>query len=257
MDTQKTFIALYTLVKREVIRTLRIWPQTIIPPVITISLYFIIFGEVLFRNKVIITSGQNILYSNYLIPGLVIMAIINSAYSSSSSSFFISKFHKNMEEIMVSPMPIWIIILGFALGGVFRGVVNGLIVFITAIMFVDINIYSIGMAIITAFFIAMFFSLAGIMNAIFAKNFDDISWFPQFILNPMVYLGGVFFSISMLSDSWKIVAQLNPIYYFVSFFRYNLLGIGENFSVTLFGIIAVNILLFLLTVLAFKNRMQN
>ena len=256
MNIQKIVIAFKTIAKKEIIRILRIWPQTIIPPIITTSLYFLIFGQILFKDKILVISGENVTYSNYLIAGLVIMAIINSSYENASSSFFISRFHKNIEEMMVAPVPIPIIILGFAMGGVFRGLINGSMIFITAMLFNPVTIYSIGMVIITAFFTAMFFALAGIVNAIFAKNFDDISWFPAFILTPMVYLGGVFFSVDMLSDHWKFITKLNPIYHFVSFFRYNLLGVGEYLSISFVGIIVVNILVFIFAVSAFKYKMR-
>jgi len=193
---------------------------------------------------------------DYLMPGLIIMAIIRSAYENTSSSFFISKFHKNIEEIMVAPVPPTIVALGFTLGGVSRGLINGLIIFMTTILFRTNDIYSATMVIFVAFLTAMFFSLIGIINAIFAKNFDDISWFPTFILTPMIYLGGVFFSIDMLPNTWKIVAKLNPVYHFINIFRYNLLGVGEFNYASLISIVTTNIILFALTVCAFKKKMQ-
>ena len=256
MNVQEKFVALKTILEKEVIRILRIWPQTIMPPIITTSLYFIIFGEILFKDRIITISGVNIAYSDYLIPGLIIMAIINNAYNNSAFSFSISKFHKNIEEIIVAPMPVSIVILGFALGGVVRGLINGLMIFVTVMLFKTIDVYSITITIFIAFLTAMFFSLAGTINAVFAKTFDDISWFPGFILTPMMYLGGIFFSIDMLPNNWRLIAQLNPIYHFVNIFRYNLLGIGEFLSMSLIGIILANILLFALTVLAFKKKMQ-
>ena len=256
MNIQEKFVALKTIVAKEIIRVLRIWPQTIIPPIITTSLYFIIFGEILFKNRTITISGENIAYADYLIPGLIIMAIINNAYENASFSFSIGKFHKNIEEMIVAPMPVPIIILGFALGGAARGLINGLMIFITVMLFKTVSVYSIIMTIFTAFLTAMFFSLAGTINAILARNWDDISWFPGFILTPMVYLGGIFFSIDMLPDNWKLLAKLNPIYHFVNTFRYNLLDTGKFSLISLIGIIIANMLLFIITVSAFKKKMQ-
>ena len=173
MNLYETFIVLKTLVEKEVIRILRIWSQTIIPPIITTSLYFLIFGQILFKDKVFIINGMTVPYSNYLIAGLVVMAIIDNSYQNASFSFIISKFHRSIEEVMVAPVPVAVIILGFVIGSIVRGLINGLCIFITAMIFNPISIYSVSMILTIAFFTAMFFALAGIMNAIFAKNFDE------------------------------------------------------------------------------------
>jgi ABC-2 type transport system permease protein len=157
---------------------------------------------------------------------------------------------------LVAPIAAWIIILGFTLGGVFRGLINGIMIFITAILFAPITVYSPTLSLTVALLTAMFFSLTGIINAIFAKTFDDISWFPAFILTPMVYLGGVFFSISMLPDTWRFIVTLNPVYHFVDIFRHNLIGVGESHFLSLGGIIIVNILLFILTTFLFQKKLQ-
>jgi ABC-2 type transport system permease protein len=256
MNFRSKFTALSTILKKEIIRILRIWPQTLVPPIITTSLYFVIFGKVLFNNREILVSGESISYIEYLIPGLIIMSIITNAYGSSSSSLFGCKFQKNIEELLVAPIAAWIIILGFTLGGVFRGLINGIMIFITAILFAPITVYSPTLSLTVALLTAMFFSLTGIINAIFAKTFDDISWFPAFILTPMVYLGGVFFSISMLPDTWRFIVTLNPVYHFVDIFRHNLIGVGESHFLSLGGIIIVNILLFILTTFLFQKKLQ-
>ena len=256
MNIKKQIIALTTITKKEIIRILRIWPQTLIPPVITTSLYFIIFGEILFKNKAITVSGQTVEYLHYLIPGLIVMAIINNSYTNTVSSFFISKFHRNIEEVMFAPVPVPIIILGFALGGIARGLMTALMIFVTAILFGATSIYSLSMLLATAFLTALFFSLAGIINAIFAKNFDETTWFPAFILTPMTYLGGVFFSIDMLPNNWQVIAKLNPVYHFINIFRYSFIGVGEFSFMYLTAIICANIIVFLLATLAFQKKMK-
>ena len=256
MNFKDKFIALITILEKELIRILRIWPQTLIPPMITTSLYFVIFGRVLFHNRQIIVAGESISYTQYLIPGLIVMSIIINSYSNSSSSLFGCKFQKNIGELLIAPVPIWIIIFGFGLGGVFRGLINGIMIFITASMFESISVYSWSLSLLMALLTAMFFSLIGIINAIYAKTFDDISWFPAFILTPLVYLGGVFFSVSMLSNTWQFVVMLNPIYHFVDIFRYYIIGFGESNFLSLTSIVVCNIMLFILTCLIFQKKMQ-
>ena len=207
MNYMMNLIGFKTILKKEIIRILRIWPQTLIPPIITTSLYFIIFGEILFKDRFISVDGPEISYSQYLIPGLVAMAIIINSYSSTSSSFFSIKIQKNIEELLVSPLPAWIIILGYTFGGLFRGLTNGLMIFITSLCFEPTSIHSYLMCFSIALLMSFFFSIAGIINAIFSKTFDDIMWFPSFILTPMVYLGGVFFTIEMLPNFWQLVTK--------------------------------------------------
>jgi ABC-2 type transport system permease protein len=256
MNFKRKMIALKTIATKEIIRILRIWPQTLIPPIITTSLYFVIFGKVLFHNRTILIAGENISYLSYLIPGLIIMAIITNSYNSTASSFFISKFQKNIEEMLVSPMPAWAIVLGFAAGGMFRGLINGIMIYFIANLFETVPLYSVPIILFTAVVTAMFFSLAGLINAIFSKTFDDIAWFPAFILTPMVYLGGVFFSIEMLPHTWKIMVILNPVYHFVETFRYGFLDMGDLSITTLCTIVALNIVLFAGTVFIFNKKMQ-
>lgn len=248
-------IALSSIVEKEIIRILRIWPQTIIPPIITTSLYFIIFGEILFKDKIVYISGNEIPYTEYLISGLIMMSIITNSFDSTVSSFFGCKFQKNIEELIVSPTPVSIIILGFSLGGILRGLINGFMIYIVANFFHNIEISSIYWSIIISILISNIFSMAGILNAIFAKHFDDISWFPLFILTPMVYLGGVFFSLEMLSGIWKTIILLNPIYHFVTIFRYYLLGIGNSNWIAVANIAVLNVILFSLNVYYFKKKM--
>ena len=256
MNLHMNFIGFKTILKKEIIRILRIWPQTLIPPIITTSLYFIIFGEILFKNRFIAIDGQEISYSQYLIPGLVAMAIIINSYSSTSSSFFSMKFQKNVEELLVSPLPTWIIILGYTFGGLFRGMINGLMIFITALCFEAVAIHSYFMCFSIALLMSFFFSLAGIINAIFSKTFDDIMWFPSFILTPMVYLGGVFFTIEMLPNFWQIVTKINPIYHFIDIFRHSLLGIGKFNYLSFITIVIFNFILFIAATYFFNKKLQ-
>jgi ABC-2 type transport system permease protein len=256
MNLQMNFIGFKTILRKEIIRILRIWPQTLIPPIITTSLYFIIFGEILFKNRFITVDGQEISYSQYLIPGLVAMAIIINSYSSTSSSFFSMKFQKNVEELLVSPLPTWIIILGYTFGGLFRGMINGCMILITALCFETVDIYSNFMCFSIALLMSFFFYIAGIINEIFSKTFDDIMWFPSFILTPMVYLGGVFFTIEMLPNFWQIITKVNPIYHFIGIFRHSLLGIGEFNYLSFIIIVVFNFILFILATYLFNKKLQ-
>ena len=256
MNYMMNLIGFKTILKKEIIRILRIWPQTLIPPIITTSLYFIIFGEILFKDRFISVDGQEISYSQYLIPGLVAMAIIINSYSSTSSSFFSIKIQKNIEELLVSPLPAWIIILGYTFGGLFRGLINGLMIFITSLCFEPTSIHSYLMCFSIALLMSFFFSIAGIINAIFSKTFDDIMWFPSFILTPMVYLGGVFFTIEMLPNFWQLVTKINPIYHFIGIFRYSLLGIGKFNYLSLVIIVIFNFTLFITAIYFFNKKLQ-
>lgn len=256
MNYMMNLIGFKTILKKEIIRVLRIWPQTLIPPIITTSLYFIIFGEILFKDRFISVDGQEISYSQYLIPGLVAMAIIINSYSSTSSSFFSIKFQKNIEELLVSPLPAWIIILGYTFGGLFRGLTNGLMIFITSLCFEPTSIHSYLMCFSIALLISFFFSIAGIINAIFSKTFDDIMWFPSFILTPMVYLGGVFFTIEMLPNFWQLVTKMNPIYHFIDIFRHSLLGIGKFNYLSFIVIVIFNFILFITAIYFFNKKLQ-
>jgi ABC-2 type transport system permease protein len=256
MNYMMNLIGFKTILKKEIIRILRIWPQTLIPPIITTSLYFIIFGEILFKDRFISVDGQEISYSQYLIPGLVAMAIIINSYSSTSSSFFSIKIQKNIEELLVSPLPAWIIILGYTFGGLFRGLTNGLMIFITSLCFEPTSIHSYLMCFSIALLMSFFFSIAGIINAIFSKTFDDIMWFPSFILTPMVYLGGVFFTIEMLPNFWQLVTKINPIYHFIGIFRYSLLGIGKFNYLSLVIIVIFNFTLFITAIYFFNKKLQ-
>src|SRR3990167_605908 len=220
--TTKNRIALQTILFKEIVRFMRIWTQTLLPPAITMTLYFIIFG------KLIGSQIQNIngyTYMQYIVPGLTMMAIMTNAYANTSSSFFGAKFSKSIEEMLVSSMPSYIMLLGYTLGGALRGLLVGIIVLFVSLFFTHLHIAHLGIVILMAVLSAMLFSLGGFMNAIFAKKFDDISFIPTFVLTPLTYLGGVFYSIDQLPAGWRTLSIFNPILNIVDTFRYGMLGI--------------------------------
>ena len=224
MKIQEQWIALTTIIRKEIVRFTRIWAQTLLPPVITMSLYFVIFGT-LIGSRIGQMDGFN--YMEFVVPGLIMMSIITNSYSNVVSSFFGVKFQKSIEEVLVSPTPNYIILLGYVMGGVTRGLLVGFIVTIVSLFFTDLTIYNLPVTISIVFLTSVVFALAGFFNAVFAKTFDDISIVPTFVLTPLTYLGGVFYSISLLPEFWQGVSKLNPILYMVNAFRYGILGISD------------------------------
>ncbi len=241
-------IALITIVIREVLRFMRIWPQTLLPPVVVTSLYFIIFGNLIGPR---IGAMDGFGYNEFIMPGLVMMAVITNAYSNVVSSFYSSKFHRNVEEMLVSPMPVYIILLGYVLGGVARGLMVGILVMIVALFFTELQVEHPWITMTILFLTAALFSLGGFINAIFAKSFDDISIIPTFVLTPLTYLGGVFYSIDMLSPLWRQISFTNPILYMVNGFRYGILGVSD---IDIFSALAL-ILIFLLLMFVIALRL--
>lgn len=246
---RQNLISLQSIARKEMIRIFRIWIQTLVPPVITITLYFIIFGSFI-GSQLGDMNGYS--YMAYIAPGLIMMSIITNSYSNTVSSFFSAKFQRNVEELLVSPTPSYIIILGYVAGGMTRGLSVGLLVSIVSLFFTRLPLYNVFYAILFAFLTSFVFSLAGMINGIFAKKFDDISIIPTFIITPLTYLGGVFYSISLLPDFWQTLSKVNPIVYMVNGFRYGFLGTSDInvysgmamlvlFSVVLFS---VNLYLF-------------
>ncbi len=221
---RESFVALKSIVRKEVIRIFRIWMQSLVPPVITVSLYFLIFGGFIGSQ---IENVRGYSYMAFIAPGLIMMSIITNSYSNTVSSFFSAKFQRNIEEILVSPAPIWVIILGYVSGGMARGISVGTLVGLVSLVFVNIPMYNVFLVLIFAGLTSLVFSLAGMINAIFAKKFDDISIIPTFVITPLTYLGGVFYSISLLPDFWQAVSRLNPIVYMVNGFRYGFLGVSS------------------------------
>ena len=217
------WIALQTIIRKECVRVLRIWPQTLLPPAITMSLYFVIFGHVI-GSRIGMVDGYS--YMQFIAPGLVMMAVILNAYSNVSASFFSAKFTHSIQELMVAPVSEVTILLGYTLGGVLRGLMVGAVVMIVASLFTHVPMYHFFSMLAILLISAWLFSLAGLLNALFANHFDDISIIPNFILTPLTYLGGVFYSVQVLPPTWRIVAHLNPILYLMNGFRYGMLGIA-------------------------------
>ncbi|MCO6537399.1 MAG: ABC transporter permease [Gilliamella sp.] len=218
------WIALKSIWRKEVTRFLRIWIQTLIPPVITMSLYFIIFGN-LIGSRVGDMGGFS--YMEFIVPGLIMMSVITNSYTNVCSSFFSAKFQRNIEEILVAPVPTNILILGYVGGGVMRGILTGILVTVVSLFFVRFDVHSWLFVIFTLLLTSILFSLAGLLNAVFAKTFDDISIIPTFVLTPLTYLGGVFYSITMLPTFWQWVSKINPIVYMINGFRYGFLGVSD------------------------------
>tara|TARA_B100000963_G_C22615747_1_gene667247 strand:+ start:599 stop:1384 length:786 start_codon:yes stop_codon:yes gene_type:complete len=228
------YITLWTLTSKEVRRFMRIWVQTLVPPAVTMSLYFVIFGSLIGPR---IGSMDGFDYIQFMIPGLIMMSVITNSYANVVSSFYSVKFQKSIEELLISPMPNWIILLGFVLGGVCRGVLVGVIVYFVSLFFYpDFEINNPLLTIVVLFLTSILFSLMGFINAIFADSFDDISVIPTFVLTPLIYLGGVFYSINILPDFWRSISMANPMLYVVNTFREGMLGISDvsiSFSLTM------------------------
>lgn len=251
MSFKKERIAYQTIVIAELKRIMRIWSQTLLPPAITSILYFVIFGRVI-GTKVGFMGGYK--YIQFIAPGLIMMNIITSSYASVVSAFFGAKFQRHIEEILVSPISSLIILLGFMSSGLLRGIIVGMIVFIVALFFTHLHIHSLIAILIAAILASSIFSLAGLINAIYAKSFDDISIVPTFVLTPLTYLGGVFYSISLLPSVWQYISYLNPISYIVDNFRYGFLGIMDSrLTLSYFLMSALVIILFGITYLFIKK----
>jgi ABC-2 type transport system permease protein len=216
--------AFYTLARKEVVRILRIWSQTILPPAITMTLYFVIFGNLIGRR---IGEMGGFDYMSFIVPGLVMMSVITNSYGNIVSSFFGAKFSKHIEEMLVSPMPNWVILFGHVTGALTRGILVGGIVTIISLFFTEIHIHNIWIVISTVVMTSIVFALAGFVNACLATKFDDIAIIPAFVLTPLTYLGGVFYSISLLPEVWQTISKFNPVLYMVNAFRYGFLGVSD------------------------------
>ncbi len=235
-------ISFLTIVRKEVRRFLRIWVQTLIPPAITMALYLLIFGNLIGSR---IGQMGDFSYMAFVVPGLIMMSVINNAYANVSASFYSAKFNKSIEELLVSPTPNYIILLGYVCGGALRGLLVGLLVTLLSRIFTEIPVHSISLTVIVVVLSALLFSMAGMINAIYANTFDDISIVPTFVLTPLTYLGGVFYSISILPGFWQGVSQINPILYLVNAFRYGMLGVSDvNIWASLAGIAVFLVILF-------------
>ncbi|WP_119344656.1 ABC transporter permease [Facilibium subflavum] len=223
MTIKEYWIIYYTLLRKEIVRVLRIWPQTLLPSAITITLYFLIFGKVIGAR---VGDMDGFEYMHFITPGLIIMAVINNAYANVVGSFYGARFNHSIEELLVSPATNHLIILGYISGGIGRGVFVGVLVSIVAFFFggFSIHTHSFGLIVLAYILCGALFSLGGLLNGIFSQKFDDTTIFPTFVLTPLIYLGGVFYSLSALPPFWQHVAQFNPLFYIVDFVRFAFLG---------------------------------
>lgn len=235
-----SLVALKTIVTKEVRRFLRIWIQTLLPSAINMALYFIIFGYLMGGR---IGHMNGIDYMQFIIPGLIMMSVITNSYTNVVFSFFSQKFQRSIEELIIAPVSHWVILFGYIAGGITRGVLVGLIVLATALVFTDIQIVHWWLTLTVLFLTACLFSVMGFINALFAKKFDDVSIVPTFVLTPLTYLGGVFYSIHLLPQVWQKISLLNPIIYMVNAFRAGMMGYSEvNLSLSLAFILVMNVL---------------
>ncbi len=240
MSPYEIWISFYTILTREVRRFMRIWVQTLVPPVITAGLYFLIFGALIGPR---IGPMAGFTYMEFVAPGLIMLAVITNAYANVTSSFFGAKMQRHLEEVLVSPMPLPLALAGFVFGGVMRGLLVGVLVMALASLFVDLHFHNLWVMASILFLTSLLFSLFGFVNGIFARNFDDISVIPTFVLTPLIYLGGVFYSIELLPSFWALLSMLNPILYMVNAFRYGLLGVSDINLGLAFGMVLLFVVL--------------
>ena len=257
MSPHEQWIAFVTIFVREVRRFTRIWVQTIVPAAITTILYFVIFGT-LMGERIGVMDGFK--YIQFVAPGLIMMAVITNSYGNVVSSFYGNKYQRSLEEILVSPTPNYVILAGFVFGGVVRGLLVGLLVTLVALFFTNIPVHNLGIVILTVFLTAVLFALAGILNGIFARNFDDISVIPTFVLTPLTYLGGVFYSVSLLPDVWRNLSMLNPILYMVNAFRYGFLSVSDinvYLALTIISVFIVILTVYALYLLRHSKKLRS
>ena len=241
---------LKTLAWAQVRRILRIWIQTILPPAITTALYFLIFGQLIGSRIGGMPGYEGLTYIEFMVPGLIMLSVITNSYANVASAFYGTKFQKAMEEIIISPMPNWIILIGFLVGGIARGMLVGLVVVLTSLFFVQVTIDNIFLTAISIVLTSILFSILGLLNGIYAKTFDDVSIIPTFVLTPLIYLGGIFYSIDILSTEWQFISQLTPILYIVNFFRFAMLGVSEINPIT--GMVLILVFTFIFFFIAYS-----
>jgi ABC-2 type transport system permease protein len=225
-----------TILIREYSRIVRIWGQTLVPSAVTATLYFIIFGSLIGRR---VGDMNGFDYSTFLAPGLIMMSVITNSYGNVVSSFFGAKFGKHIEELLVSPLPNWIIVAGYVCGGLIRGLLVGLVVTVVAMIFTKLQVHHLGIILAAVLLTSAVFSLGGLLNAVFAKNFDQINWIPAFVLTPLTYFGGVFYSVDLLPGWAQAISKVNPILHMVNAFRYGFLGTSDVSVVGAFAIMVV------------------
>lgn len=239
MTLAEQYVAFMTILRKEIRRYLRIWTQTLLPSAITMSLYFVIFGS-LIGSRIGDMGGFS--YMQFVVPGLIMMAIVTNSYANVVSSFFGAKFNHSVEELLVSPTPNYVILMGYVVGGVSRGLLVAVVVTLVSLFFTRMQVHSYFVVVLIVFMTSTLFALAGFINAVFANSFDDISIVPTFVLTPLIYLGGVFYSMDLLPEFWANVSKLNPLVYVVNAFRYGVLGVSDvslSFSLTMIAVFTV------------------
>lgn len=251
MNARVNWVGYKTIVRKEVFRILRIWLQTVVPPAITMTLYFVIFGN-LIGSRIGEMGGYD--YMQFIVPGLVMMAVITSSYGNMVSSFFGAKFGRHIEELLISPLPNWVILAGYVTGALARGIMVGTVVMLISLFFSRVEIQHPFIMVSVLLLTSIVFAMAGMVNAIFATKFDDITIVPTFILTPLTYLGGVFYSIDLLPDFWRNLSAFNPILYMVNGFRYGILGVSDVGIGMTYAIIGVFVALLAGTCLWLLNR---
>ena len=251
MHKKSLWIPYYTMLRNDFVRIIRIWSQTLLPPVVTTSLYFIVFGAFI-GSQIAPIDGFS--YMQFIVPGLIMMSVITSSYMNTVSTFYFAKWTKTLDEILVSPMPDWLVILGFVSGGVLRGLLVGLLVAIVALFFTHLAIFNLVVLVLAVVLTSLLFSIAGLINGVFAKGFDGISIVPTFVLTPLTYLGGIFYSVQMLPEFWQKVSLFNPILYMVNAFRWGFLGISDIPLSTCFAVLGgITVILLAVTGYLFRN----
>lgn len=233
MNTERILVAYFTMIRKETLRIFRIWSQTLLPPVVTTGLYFAIFGAFI-GSQVAPIEGYS--YMQFIMPGLVMMTLITSAYMHVVTGFYIAKFMKSLEEILVSPMPWWAVVGGYVSGGIIRATVVSVMVIIVSLFFTHLAVANIFVLVAAAFLTSLIFSLGGLINGMFAKSFDAMTIIPTFVLTPLTYLGGVFYSIELLPPLFQTLSLFNPILYMVNAFRYGFLGVSDVSLTTSFAV---------------------
>jgi len=251
MTPQKQFTAYLTMLRNDFVRIIRIWSQTLLPPVVTTSLYFIVFGTFIGSQLAPIHGLQ---YIQFIVPGLIMMSVITSSYMNTVSTFYFAKWTHTLDEILVSPMPNWLVVAGFVSGGVMRGLLVGVLVAVVGLFFTHLTIFNLAALILALVLTSILFSLAGLINGALAKSFDGISIVPTFVLTPLTYLGGIFYSIQQFPPFWQKVSLFNPILYMVNAFRWGFFGISDINIGTCFAVLLGFIALFIGVVLFFFRR---
>ncbi len=256
MSPREQYVAFMTILRKEIKRYLRIWTQTLLPSAITMSLYFVIFGT-LIGSRIGEMGGFS--YMQFVVPGLIMMAIVTNSYANVVSSFFGSKFNHSVEELLVSPTPNYVILMGYVVGGVTRGLLVAVVVTLVSLFFTRMQVHSYPVVLLTVLMTSTLFALGGFINAVFANSFDDISIIPTFVLTPLIYLGGVFYSMDLLPDFWANVSKLNPLVYVVNAFRFGMLGVSDvslGFALGMIGVFTLIAFVFSMHLLNSGTRLR-